>query len=192
MLNNISRRTALETLGVTLAAGTILHAAPSETIRIGCIGTGGRCRTLMKSLLTIPNTSIVAISDIRQDALALAKAMTGDKVAMFSDYRKLLEDKNIDAVLIGSPDHWHVPMTIDAVAAGKDVYVEKPLTHSLEEGEKVIPSGKEIQTGGSNRNPAAQHGTYQKSQGSCRSGEDWQSLSSAHELEQKFRPGQKR
>jgi predicted dehydrogenase len=64
--------------------------------------------------------------------------MTGDKVAMFSDYRKLLEDKNIDAVLIGSPDHWHVPMTIDAVAAGKDVYVEKPLTHSLEEGEKVI------------------------------------------------------
>ena len=138
MLNNISRRTALETLGVTLAAGTILHAAPSETIRIGCIGTGGRCRTLMKSLLTIPNTSIVAISDIRQDALALAKAMTGDKVAMFSDYRKLLEDKNIDAVLIGSPDHWHVPMTIDAVAAGKDVYVEKPLTHSLEEGEKVI------------------------------------------------------
>ena len=138
MLNNISRRTALETLGVTLAAGTILHAAHSETIRIGCIGTGGRCRTLMKSLLTIPNTSIVAISDIRQDALALAKAMTGDKVAMFSDYRKLLEDKNIDAVLIGSPDHWHVPMTIDAVAAGKDVYVEKPLTHSLEEGEKVI------------------------------------------------------
>ena len=124
MLNNISRRTALETLGVTLAAGTILHAAPSETIRIGCIGTGGRCRTLMKSLLTIPNTSIVAISDIRQDALAQAKAMTGDKVAMFSDYRKLLEDKNIDAVLIGSPDHWHVPMTIDAVAAGKDVYVE--------------------------------------------------------------------
>ncbi|RLS26903.1 MAG: gfo/Idh/MocA family oxidoreductase [Planctomycetota bacterium] len=138
MLNNISRRTALETLGVTIAAGTILHAAPSETIRIGCIGTGGRCRTLMKSLLTIPNTSIVAISDIRQDALALAKAMTGDKVAMFSDYRKLLDDKNIDAVLIGSPDHWHVPMTIDAVAAGKDVYVEKPLTHSLEEGEKVI------------------------------------------------------
>lgn len=138
MSNNFTRRTALETLGVTLAAGTILHAAPSETIRIGCIGTGGRCRTLMKSLLTIPNTSIVSISDIRQDALALAKAMTGDKVAMFSDYRKLLEDKNIDAVLIGSPDHWHVPMTIDAVAAGKDVYVEKPLTHSLEEGEKVI------------------------------------------------------
>lgn len=138
MLNNFTRRTALKTLGVTLAAGTILHAAPSETIRVGCIGTGGRCRTLMKSLLTIPNTSIVAISDIRQDALAQAKAMTGDKVAMFSDYRKLLEDKNIDAVLIGSPDHWHVPMTIDAVAAGKDVYVEKPLTHSLEEGEKVI------------------------------------------------------
>ncbi len=138
MLNNITRRTALETLGVTLAAGTMLHAAPSETIRIGCIGTGGRCRALMKSLLTIPNTSIVAISDVRQDALAQAKAMTGDKAVVFTDYRKLLEDKNIDAVLIGSPDHWHVPMTIDAVAAGKDVYVEKPLTHSLEEGEKVI------------------------------------------------------
>lgn len=138
MINNITRRTALETFGVTLAAGTMLHGAPSETIRIGCIGTGGRCRALMKSLLTIPNVSIVALSDVRLDALAQAKALVGDKVTTFADYRKLLDDKTIDAVVIGSPDHWHVPMTIDGVAAGKDVYVEKPLTHSLEEGEKVI------------------------------------------------------
>lgn len=138
MINNITRRTALETFGVTLAAGTMLHGAPSETIRLGCIGTGGRCRALMKSLLTIPNVSIVALSDVRLDALAQAKALAGDKVTTFSDYRKLLDDKTIDAVVIGSPDHWHVPMTIDGVAAGKDVYVEKPLTHSLEEGEKVI------------------------------------------------------
>ena len=138
MINNITRRTALETFGVTLAAGTMLHGAPSETIRLGCIGTGGRCRALMKSLLTIPNVSIVALSDVRLDALAQAKALVGDKVTTFSDYRKLLDDKTIDAVVIGSPDHWHVPMTIDGVAAGKDVYVEKPLTHSLEEGEKVI------------------------------------------------------
>lgn len=138
MINNITRRTALETFGVTLAAGTMLHGAPSETIRLGCIGTGGRCRALMKLLLTIPNVSIVALSDVRLDALAQAKALAGDKVTTFSDYRKLLDDKTIDAVVIGSPDHWHVPMTIDGVAAGKDVYVEKPLTHSLEEGEKVI------------------------------------------------------
>lgn len=138
MINNITRRTALETFGVTLAAGTMLHGAPSETIRLGCIGTGGRCRALMKSLLTIPNVSIVALSDVRLDALAQAKALAGGKVTTFSDYRKLLDDKTIDAVVIGSPDHWHVPMTIDGVAAGKDVYVEKPLTHSLEEGEKVI------------------------------------------------------
>lgn len=138
MINNITRRTALETFGVTLAAGTMLHGAPSETIRLGCIGTGGRCRALMKSLLTIPNVSIVALSDVRLDALAQAKALAGDKVTTFADYRKLLDDKTIDAVVIGSPDHWHVPMTIDGVAAGKDVYVEKPLTHSLEEGEKVI------------------------------------------------------
>lgn len=138
MINNITRRTALETFGVTLAAGTMLHGAPSETIRLGCIGTGGRCRALMKSLLTIPNVSIVALSDVRLDALAQAKALVGDKVTTFADYRKLLDDKTIDAVVIGSPDHWHVPMTIDGVAAGKDVYVEKPLTHSLEEGEKVI------------------------------------------------------
>lgn len=140
MINNITRRTALETFGVTLAAGTMLHGAPSETIRLGCIGTGGRCRALMKSLLTIPNVSIVALSDVRLDALAQAKALVGDKVTTFADYRKLLDDKTIDAVVIGSPDHWHVPMTIDGVAAGKDVYVEKPLTHSLEEGEKVIQS----------------------------------------------------
>src|SRR5205085_2375706 len=54
------------------------------------------------------------------------------------DYRALLDRKDIDAVLIGTPDHWHVPITIDACTAGKDVYVEKPLTHDLSEGARVI------------------------------------------------------
>lgn len=137
-MNEMTRRTAVGAMGVSLMAGTMLKAAPSETIRLGCMGTGGRCRALMKSVLQIPKVEIVALADIRKDALAQAQALAGPKAAPYSDYHQLLARKDIDGVIIGSPDHWHVPMTIDAVQAGKDVYVEKPLTHSFEEGEKVI------------------------------------------------------
>jgi len=82
---------------------------------------------------------------------AAAKALGFD-----IDYRKLLESDDVDAVLIGSPDHWHVPMTIDACAAGKDVYVEKPLTHDLSEGPQVIAAQRK-----SNR--IVQVGTQQRS-----------------------------
>lgn len=137
-MSEVTRRTALGAFGVSLMAGAALKGAPSETIRLGCMGTGGRCRALMKSVLQIPNVKIVALADIRKDALSQAQALAGENTTVYSDYHQLLARKDIDGVIIGSPDHWHVPMTIDAVQAGKDVYVEKPLTHSLEEGEKVI------------------------------------------------------
>ncbi|MSR31777.1 MAG: Gfo/Idh/MocA family oxidoreductase [Gemmataceae bacterium] len=134
---NINRRQAVGALSVSLLTGAKVLASANETIRVGCIGTGGRCRHLLKSLVTLPNIQVASFADIRKDSLQQARALA-PKAVEYSDYRKLLDDKSIDAVLIASPDHWHVPMTIDAVAAGKDVYVEKPLTHSLEEGEKVI------------------------------------------------------
>ena len=140
-----SRRDFLGSMGV-LGAGAALSAPAgpafgyraNETIRVGCIGTGGRCRTLMKSLAALPGVKIVAVSDAWDVALAEARKLADPSALATKHYREVLDRNDVDAVLIASPDHWHVPMTVDACAAGKDVYVEKPLTHDLAEGARVI------------------------------------------------------
>jgi predicted dehydrogenase len=134
----VSRRELLESLGVA-AAGAITAGytstakgfAANEEVTVGCIGTGGRCRTLMKSLATIPGVKIAAVADIWDVHLDEGKKLAQPNAFATKDYRAILDRKDIDAVLIGTPDHWHVPITVDACAAGKDVYVEKPLTHDL-------------------------------------------------------------
>jgi predicted dehydrogenase len=83
------------------------------------------------------DTEIVALCDVYEPRL-LEAAEIAPQAKQYRDYRALLDDKNVDAVLIGSPDHWHAKMTIDAVKAGKDVYVEKPVTHKLEEGAELV------------------------------------------------------
>ena len=145
MFDRLERRDFLETLGVTaagvLAAGYTATAkgfAANETINVGCIGTGGRCRKLMESLRMIPGVKIVAVCDVWDAALEAGKKLAEPNAFSTKDHRAVLDRKDIDAVLIASPDHWHVPLTIDACAAGKDVYVEKPLTHDLSEGAAVI------------------------------------------------------
>lgn len=136
-----SRRTFLQ---ATAAAGALSMLetsrgyAANETLRVGCLGTGGRCRRLMESLRTIPGVKIVAVSDVWDVHLEAGKKLAEPNAFATKDYHELLARKDVDAVLIGSPDHWHVPMTIDACAAGKDVYVEKPLTHTIAEGQPVI------------------------------------------------------
>lgn len=147
MRTSKTRREFLETVG-QLGAGTLLAAstglettrgyAANDTIEVACIGTGGRCRALMKSLANVPNVRIAAVCDIYEPHLAEGRKLADPKAHASRVYRELLERKDIDAVVIGSPDHWHVPMTIDACNAGKDVYVEKPLTHDLSEGAAVI------------------------------------------------------
>ncbi len=110
----------------------------NETLNVACIGTGGRCRALMKSLAAQPGVRLAAVCDVWEAALAEARKLADPQAAVARNYKELLDRKDIDAVLIGSPDHWHVPMTVDACAAGKDVYVEKPLTHDLSEGKAVV------------------------------------------------------
>ena len=137
-----TRRSFLLSAGATAAAiaGSSATAfAANETLNVGLIGTGGRCRHLMQSLLKIPNVRVTAVCDVWDAALDEAQKMLGKTKALATKkYQELLDRKDVDAVLIGSPDHWHVPMTVDACAAGKDVYVEKPLTHDLSEGAAVI------------------------------------------------------
>jgi predicted dehydrogenase len=138
-----SRRSFLKaTAGVAGLAAFGIPAAnvlgANDTLNVGCIGTGGRCQHLMRSLAGIPKVRITAVCDVYDAHLAEGRKLADPRAATTKHYKELLGRKDVDAVLIGSPDHWHVPMTIDAVAAGKDVYVEKPLTHSLAEGKAVL------------------------------------------------------
>jgi predicted dehydrogenase len=138
-----SRRSFLGASASTAAAALTLTASAqpvgaNERINIGLIGTGGRCRHLMQSLARVPNTRMIALCDVYEPNLALAQKLADPAAVTFRDYHQLLARKDIHAVLIASPDHWHVPMTVDAIAAGKDVYVEKPLTHNLAEGRTIL------------------------------------------------------
>lgn len=123
-----------------LLAESALGFAANDTLNVACIGTGGRCRHLMKSLREVPNVRIAAVCDIYDLHLAEGAKLADPNAIQSKNFHEILERSDIDAVLIGSPDHWHVPMTIAACAAGKDVYVEKPLTHDLREGAAVIES----------------------------------------------------
>jgi predicted dehydrogenase len=141
--NSLSRRSFLTS---SAAAGAFVAVAPgakvlgaSERLNVGCIGTGGRARHLMQNFKDVPNIRIAAVCDIWDKHLAEGKKFANDeKILTTKAYKEVLDSKDIDAVLIGTPDHLHVPLTIAACAAGKDVYVEKPLTHDLSEGQAVI------------------------------------------------------
>ncbi len=126
--------------------GAILHAAPSDTISLGVIGAGGRGRLVMTTFQKSPNVRVAAICDVYepnlQRGLSTAAKAQGDPPKAYRNYRQLLEDKSIDAVLIATPEHWHAQMALDAINAGKDVYIEKPLCHTPEEGVALVAAEK--------------------------------------------------
>lgn len=141
----MNRREMLGLMGVTTAgllrAGRTNAAEgfpANETLNIGGLGTGGRFRQLMQAFKKIPSVRLTAVCDVWDQHLQQARELAEPSATATKDYRAVLERKDIDAVIIASPDHWHVPMTVDACASGKDVYVEKPLTHDLSEGPAVI------------------------------------------------------
>ena len=144
------RRSFLKSAGLTATSYARVMGA-NERIRLGAIGVGGRCRYLLQTAVEHANVEIAAVSDVYAPRRAETVAKIAPHAKEHPDYRQLLETKDIEAVIIGSPDHWHVPMTVDAVKAGKDVYVEKPLTKTIEEGplvEKTVrDSGRIVQVG---------------------------------------------
>jgi predicted dehydrogenase len=139
--------------GLALGAHRALAAAqsPNNRIRIGVIGTGGRAQSLMRLLKRLPGNEMVAVCDVYEPRLLQAAELAGTMAAKTADYRRILDNREIDAVVIGAPDHWHKTIALDAVAAGKDVYLEKPVSHSIAEGVemvKAIEASKQIvQTG---------------------------------------------
>ncbi len=142
-MNHDATRRSFILAATTATAATIYGSsaqafAANETIRIACIGTGGRCRQLMKSLIKIDKVRLSGVCDIWEVARQEGAKLADPNAVVTPSWRAVLDSKDFDAVVIGTPDHWHAPLTMAACSAGKDVYVEKPLTHDLKEGAQLI------------------------------------------------------
>jgi predicted dehydrogenase len=134
----MDRRNFLMSSAALAAASQTISASPNDTLRVATIGLRGRGKDHIKEITGLAEQSkveLVAVCDIDQHVLEAAakdvETRSGKAPKTFTDYRKLLEDKSIDAISIATPNHWHALMTIQACQAGKDVYVEKPCTHNI-------------------------------------------------------------
>ncbi len=167
-----SRRKFLRTTGQTVAGAGILSALPwdviasskmkvsqNDRINVGVIGVNGMGWSDATSFMKIPGVNVMAIADVDQRVIdkRVAEAKEANvKLKTYTDYRKLLENKDIDAVIIGTPDHWHCLQMVEACAAGKDVYVENPVGNTIAEGEVMVNAQKKYSR-------AVQCGQWQRS-----------------------------
>lgn len=155
-----SRRSFMKTSGAVAAGITALQyrkavAQEGKTVRLGIIGIGGRGSSLMNSFRSKHNAEFVAVCDVyvkRRNQAAQRVGLDPDNPKQaYSDYKELLANKDIDAVIIATPDHWHATMAIEAMKAGKDVYLEKPMTKTVAEAKEVDAvrkeTGKVLQVG---------------------------------------------
>jgi predicted dehydrogenase len=139
-----------------LSTSRILGA--NDRIRVGLIGSGGRGRQDWGNFLKQPNVEPVAVCDVYEPFRDKGVEMTQGRAKPYQDFRRLLEQKDIDAVIVATPDHWHALITIAACEAGKDVYCEKPLTLMVGEGRKMVDAARRnkrvVQTGSQQRSGA--------------------------------------
>ncbi len=139
--NPVGRRAFLGGLSAATALSYSRVFGANERIQLGLIGCGERGRYDMNNFIKTDTVGVVALCDIWEESLNRAKQAAAS-ARTFTDHRKLLEMKEIDVALIGVPDHWHAAIAIDALNAGKDVYVEKPLTLKIEEGPLIVKAAR--------------------------------------------------
>lgn len=171
-----SRRSFLKRIagaGALLAVPTIIpsrvlggESAPSNRIVMGAIGTGGRGKGVMRIFLDKPDLQMVAVCDVDRERREGAKEMVDKQYkntdcAQYGDFRELLARRDIDTVLIATPDHWHALCTIAACKAGKDIYCEKPFAASIAEGRAAADAVKRY-------GRILQVGSHERSRGPCR------------------------
>ena len=172
-MNSISRR-HFHSIASSVATGAVvsstLRAAPSDRLAVGFIGVGTMGRGHLGSFLGMNDIEVVAVCDVvkeRTDSAANTVANhpnykpAGKQAQKFDDYRKLLDLKGLDAVVIATPDHWHALQAVHAARAGKHIYCEKPLTRTIGEGRKVVEevakAGIVFQTGSQQRSEFGGH-----------------------------------
>ncbi len=137
------RKSALATLGLTFLPHLISKAAPSDKLRIAHIGVNGMGNNHMNWFAALPDVDIVALCDVDKDhlnkTLGILKELKPDTQATtYEDFRHILDRKDIDAITIATPDHWHAQIATLAFQAGKDVYGEKPLSYTVKEGQMML------------------------------------------------------
>ena len=180
-----NRRNFLQNSATLLAGGSLISALdnqafayfknrimPADQVNIGAIGINGMGWSNLKSALKIPGVNVVALCDVDKNVLDKRLADLGkmgkdtSKVKTYGDYKQLLDNKDVDAVIIGTPDHWHALIMIHAVEAGKDVYVEKPVGNSIEECRLMVAAQEKY-------NKIVQAGQWQRSQKHFRDAVDY-------------------
>ena len=167
----MNRRHFIMSTAVMTAGATVRGlASPNDTVRMGVVGCGGRGSSHVSAWPGQPNVEIVALCDVDEshiaDKLKMMSSKGLKKPATYVDMRKMLEDKNIDAISIASPNHWHTLQTIWAVQAGKDVYVEKPCSHNVFESQQIVAAARKydriVQQGSQSRSSPALQEAVQK------------------------------
>lgn len=146
-MKSTNRRHFLGWASAFAAGRTFAQRSSPGEVRLGMIGVGGRGTALMSGeAAKLPNVRVTHVCDVDQARLekaqALAEKVGFGRVKGSADLRRVLEDKDVDAVVIATPDHWHAPAAILACAAGKDVYVEKPVSHNLREGRLLVEAAR--------------------------------------------------
>lgn len=168
--NPITRRHFLRGSAAMAAAGlAVPHfaisrayaagATPNEQIRIGFIGMGRQAGDLLKNLVTLPQARVVAVADVN---LPRAEAVAAvHKAKAYQDYRRLLENKDVDAIITATPEHWRALICVAACQAGKDLYVEKPMSLTVKEGRLIVQAVRKynrvFQTGSQQRSMIRNH-----------------------------------
>lgn len=135
-------------LGASLRSHTISkqNVSPNSMIQIALIGKGGMGTSDTRTALMVDGVKLVAVCDLYDKRLEDAKKQWGNDIFLTKDYKEILKLNNVDAVIIATPDHWHHPIAIDAMKAGKHIYCEKPIIHKLHEGQELINAQQKSQT----------------------------------------------
>lgn len=133
---------AVASAGV-LPGGRILGA--NDRVNVALVGCGGRGRYDANLMRQVPGVDFIAVCDVYEPHAAAAKEWAGPRAQSYGDFRKLLERHDLDAVLVATPDHWHSAITVLACQAGKDVYVEKPLAHTIGGGRKMVDAARRFE-----------------------------------------------
>ena len=132
----------LHTVGHEAAALT-QAVSPNDRIQVGIIGVGARVQSgVLQAAMAVPGVEVTGVCDAYKGRVTRALERIGSQARDYGDYRALLADESIDAVIIATPDHWHRRQTLDALAAGKDVYLEKPMTLTIDEGPEMYAAAE--------------------------------------------------
>jgi len=149
--DRLTRRGFVGAVGATAGSAAVLGlstpgVAANDKVRLGVIGSGSRGMQLLETFLARPDVDIVAVADVddrhSSQCADRVKTKNGNKPTTGRDYHAILDNKDVDAVIIATPDHWHALPAIEAVLAGKDVYVEKPVAHNVAEGQAMIRAAR--------------------------------------------------